>query len=605
MCGIVGVTGNDNAVSILLEGLEKLEYRGYDSAGIYVNDLKGNDYLVKKKGRISNLEAAVGPEVHGSVGIGHTRWATHGVVSVANAHPQYSEDHRFYLVHNGVIENYKELKAKYLSNVTFESQTDTEVVVQLIDRFVQAEGLSTKEAFLKTLSLLEGSSYAFLLIDSLDPETLYVAKNKSPLLIGLGDGCNVVCSDALAMLNVTHDFLELHDGEVVTIKPNSVKIEDAAGNPVERDSFHVSMDAQETDKGTYPYYMLKEIDEQPNVMRKLASLYTQESGRPNVNQALINTMKQADRIYIVGAGTSYHAGLVGKKLFEKLTHVPTEVHVASEFAYENPLLSDNPFFIFLSQSGETADSREVLVNVNAHDYKSLTITNVENSTLFREATYTMLLHAGPEISVASTKAYTAQIGVEAILAKALGEAKQQVIAEEFDIRQQLGLVATGMQAIIDEKEMIEDLAKKYFVPTSKAFYIGRGIDQTVSLESALKLKEISYVQAEGFASGELKHGTIALIEDGTPVVGIITQKRTANLTRSNLQETMSRGAKTFTIVRNGLAQEGDTIIIPDVDEMITPLLSVVPAQLIAYYTSLNKGLDVDRPRNLAKSVTVE
>lgn len=313
MCGIVGVTGNDNAVSILLEGLEKLEYRGYDSAGIYVNDLNGNDYLVKRKGRISNLEAAVTPEVHGSVGIGHTRWATHGVVSVANAHPQYSEDHRFYLVHNGVIENYKELKAKYLSSVTFESQTDTEVVVQLIDRFVQTEGLSTKQAFLKTLSLLEGSSYAFLLMDSTDPETLYVAKNKSPLLIGLGDGCNVVCSDALAMLNVTHDFLELHDGEVVTIKPDSVVIEDAEGNHVERDSFHVSMDAQETDKGTYPYYMLKEIDEQPNVMRNLASLYTQESGRPNIDQDLINTMKQADRIYIVGAGTSYHAGLVGKK----------------------------------------------------------------------------------------------------------------------------------------------------------------------------------------------------------------------------------------------------------------------------------------------------
>lgn len=605
MCGIVGVTGNDNAVSILLEGLEKLEYRGYDSAGIYVNDLNGNDYLVKRKGRISELEAAVGPEVHGSVGIGHTRWATHGVVSVANAHPQYSEDHRFYLVHNGVIENYKELKAKYLSNTTFASQTDTEVVVQLVDRFVQTEGMTTKQAFLKTLSLLEGSSYAFLLMDSTDPETLYVAKNKSPLLIGVGDGCNVVCSDALAMLNVTHDFLELHDGEVVTIKPDSVDIEDRDGNKVERKSFHVNMDAQETDKGPYPYYMLKEIDEQPNVMRKLASLYTEESGKPNVDSQLINAMKEADRLYIVGAGTSYHAGLVGKKLFEKLAHVPTEVHIASEFAYDNPLLSKKPFFIFLSQSGETADSREVLVNVNANNYESLTITNVENSTLFREATYTMLLHAGPEISVASTKAYTAQIGVEAILAKALGEAKEQTIAEEFDIRQQLGLVATGMQAIIDEKDLIDDLAKKYFVPANRAFYIGRGIDQTVSLESALKLKEISYGQAEGFASGELKHGTIALIEEGTPVVGIITQKRTANLTRSNLQETESRGAATFTIVRNGLAQEGDTLVIPDVNELITPLLSVVPAQLIAYFTSLNKGLDVDRPRNLAKSVTVE
>ncbi len=536
MCGIVGVTGNDNAVSILLEGLEKLEYRGYDSAGIYVNDLNGNDYLVKRKGRISELEAAVGPEVHGSVGIGHTRWATHGVVSVANAHPQYSEDHRFYLVHNGVIENYKELKAKYLSNTTFASQTDTEVVVQLVDRFVQTEGMTTKQAFLKTLSLLEGSSYAFLLMDSTDPETLYVAKNKSPLLIGVGDGCNVVCSDALAMLNVTHDFLELHDGEVVTIKPDSVDIEDRDGNKVERKSFHVNMDAQETDKGPYPYYMLKEIDEQPNVMRKLASLYTEESGKPNVDSQLINAMKEADRLYIVGAGTSYHAGLVGKKLFEKLAHVPTEVHIASEFAYDNPLLSKKPFFIFLSQSGETADSREVLVNVNANNYESLTITNVENSTLFREATYTMLLHAGPEISVASTKAYTAQIGVEAILAKALGEAKEQTIAEEFDIRQQLGLVATGMQAIIDEKDLIDDLAKKYFVPANRAFYIGRGIDQTVSLESALKLKEISYVQAEGFASGELKHGTIALIEEGTPVVGIITQKRTANLTGATFKK---------------------------------------------------------------------
>ncbi len=504
-----------------------------------------------------------------------------------------------------MIENYKELKAKYLSNTTFASQTDTEVVVQLVDRFVQTEGMTTKQAFLKTLSLLEGSSYAFLLMDSTDPETLYVAKNKSPLLIGVGDGCNVVCSDALAMLNVTHDFLELHDGEVVTIKPDSVDIEDRDGNKVERKSFHVNMDAQETDKGPYPYYMLKEIDEQPNVMRKLASLYTEESGKPNVDSQLINAMKEADRLYIVGAGTSYHAGLVGKKLFEKLAHVPTEVHIASEFAYDNPLLSKKPFFIFLSQSGETADSREVLVNVNANNYESLTITNVENSTLFREATYTMLLHAGPEISVASTKAYTAQIGVEAILAKALGEAKEQTIAEEFDIRQQLGLVATGMQAIIDEKDLIDNLAKKYFVPANRAFYIGRGIDQTVSLESALKLKEISYVQAEGFASGELKHGTIALIEEGTPVVGIITQKRTANLTRSNLQETESRGAATFTIVRNGLAQEGDTLVIPDVNELITPLLSVVPAQLIAYFTSLNKGLDVDRPRNLAKSVTVE
>ena len=280
MCGIVGVTGSDNAVKILLDGLQKLEYRGYDSAGIYVNDQNGQDYLVKEKGRIADLRREVGPDVHGSTGIGHTRWATHGVVSVANAHPQVSQDNRFYLVHNGVIDNFQELKSDYLSDVPFTSQTDTEVMVQLVDKFAVKDGLNAHDAFIKALSLLKGSSYAFLLMDREDPETLYVAKNKSPLLIGVGDGFNVVCSDALAMLRETHDFLELMDGEVVTIKPNEVKIEDQKGNPVERKTFHVDMDASETDKGTYPFYMLKEIDEQPNVMRRLAQVYLSETGEP-------------------------------------------------------------------------------------------------------------------------------------------------------------------------------------------------------------------------------------------------------------------------------------------------------------------------------------
>ncbi|PWF99463.1 glutamine--fructose-6-phosphate transaminase (isomerizing) [Levilactobacillus bambusae] len=604
MCGIVGVTGNDNAVKILVNGLQKLEYRGYDSAGIYVNDQHGNDYLVKEKGRIADLEAKITPAVHGSTGIGHTRWATHGVVSVDNAHPQFSQDDRFYLVHNGVIENYQDLKSQYLSDVPFKSQTDTEVVVQLIDKFAVEDNLNAHDAFIKVLSLLEGS-YSFLMMDREKPDTLYVAKNKSPLLIGVCDGYNVVCSDAIAMLNETHEFLELMDGEVVTVTPMHVQIEDQNGKSIERNPFHVDMDASETDKGTYPFYMLKEIDEQPNVMRQLASVYLAENGNPVIDPELLEAMQAADRIYIVGAGTSYHAGLVGARLLENLAHVPTEVHVSSEFAYENPILSDNPFFIFLSQSGETADSREVLVNVNNSGYPSLTITNVQNSTLSREATYTLLLHAGPEIAVASTKAYTAQIALEAILAKALGEVEGQIVAQNFDIRQQLGLVATGMQAIIDEKQELEKLSNDYLMDTARAFYIGRGIDYTVSLEAALKLKEISYVQAEGFASGELKHGTIALIEDGTPVIGIITQEKTAGLTRSNLVETKSRGAHIMTIVRQGLAQPDDTIVIPDVEELLTPLLSVVPAQLLAYYTSLNKGLDVDKPRNLAKSVTVE
>jgi len=605
MCGIVGVTGKDSAVSILLNGLQKLEYRGYDSAGIYVNDQDGQDYLVKEKGRIDDLRKAVGANVHGSTGIGHTRWATHGAPSVANAHPQVSADGRFYLVHNGVIENFQDLKQDYLSDVTFTSQTDTEVIVQLVDRFVTKDGLNTLDAFRKTLGLLGHSSYGFLLMDKQAPDTLYVAKNKSPLLIGVGDGFNVVCSDSLAMLDQTKDYLELHDGEIVVVKPDEIKITDQDGQSVERDTFHVDIDATQADKGTYPFYMLKEIDEQPNVMRKLSQVYLNDAGEPMFNQDLLDALKAADRLYIVAAGTSYHAGLVGAKLFESLAKIPTEVHVSSEFAYNQPLLSDHPFFIFLTQSGETADSREVLLNVNEQHFPSLTITNVPNSTLSREASYTLLLHAGPEIAVASTKAYTAQIALEAILAKALGMVLDQTTATDFDVKQQLALVANGMQGLVDEKETFEKLAKADLLDTPNAFYIGRGLDYAVSLETALKLKEISYVQAEGFASGELKHGTIALIEKDTPVIGIITQQKTAGLTRSNLQEVEARGAKTITIVTDSLAKADDTIVLPAVDERLTALLSVVPGQLLAYYTSLNKGLDVDKPRNLAKSVTVE
>ncbi|KID41637.1 glutamine--fructose-6-phosphate transaminase (isomerizing) [Fructilactobacillus fructivorans] len=605
MCGIVGVTGNKNATSILVNGLEKLQYRGYDSAGIFVDSKDHKDYLVKTTGSIDDLKKKIGPEVQGTAGIGHTRWATHGGVNIDNAHPQFSDDDRFYLVHNGVIENYEQLKKEYLPNVKFHSQTDTEVAVQLVDKFVTEDGMTTKDAFIKMLSLLKNSSYAFILMDRDDPDTLYAAKNKSPMLIGLCDGFNVVCSDSIAMLDVTDTFLEVVDGDVAIVKPDSVTVLDEKRKPAKRNQFKVTIDPSASDKGTYPYYMLKEIDEQPNVMRKLVKKYFDADGNMNVGCGLMDNILDSDRIYIVGAGTSYHAGLVGKELMEKYTGIPTEVHVSSEFAYEEPLLPKKPFFIFLTQSGETADSREVLVNVNKQHFPSLTITNVANSTLSREATYTMLLNAGPEISVASTKAYTAQIAIQAILAKAVGMRGNRQVAKDFDLGRQLGLVATGMQSIVEEKDKIDEIAKKYFVNAKQAFYIGRGVDYTVSLEAALKLKEISYVHAEGFASGELKHGTIALIEKGTPVIGIITQKKTAGLTHSNLEETAARGANALTIVRQSLAQDGDTFVIPDVDELLTPLLSVIPAQLIAYYTSLNKGLNVDRPRNLAKSVTVE
>lgn len=606
MCGIVGVTGTDKSLSILIDGLKRLEYRGYDSAGVYVNDQQGHDYLVKRPGRIANLEAALGDEVHGLAGIGHTRWATHGEPNEANAHPQYSQDERFYLVHNGVIENYADLKKEYLSDVKFVSQTDTEVIVQLVDKFVVESGMTTEAALLKVLRLISpDSSYAFVLMDKEQPDTLFVAKNKSPLLVGIADGYNMVGSDAMSMIKETNTFMEIGDHELVIVKPDHVTVKDFDGNEIDRPTFKVDMDANAADKGTYPYYMLKEIDEQPAVMRKLVQEYFGDNDVAKIDEKMLKDMAEADHLYIVGAGTSYHAGLVGARIFEKLCGIPTSVHISSEFAYEQPLLSKKPFFIFLSQSGETADSREVLVNVNKHNWPSLTITNVDKSTLSREATYTELLYAGPEIAVASTKAYTAQIAVEAILAQALGVYMGKQAAKDFDVKHQLGLVANGMQSITDSKKKIEEIASRYLSKVPNAFYIGRGMDWSVSLEAALKLKEISYVQAEGFASGELKHGTIALIEDHTPVIAIITQDRTAGLTRSNLEETQARGASAITIVSRHLAQEDDTFVLPDVDELLTPLLSVIPAQLLAYYTSLGKGLDVDKPRNLAKSVTVQ
>ena len=606
MCGIVGVTGTDKSLSILIDGLKRLEYRGYDSAGVYVNDQQGHDYLVKRPGRIANLEAALGEEVHGLAGIGHTRWATHGEPNEANAHPQYSQDERFYLVHNGVIENYADLKKEYLSDIKFVSQTDTEVIVQLVDKFVVESGMSTEAALLKVLRLISpDSSYAFVLMDKEQPDTLFVAKNKSPLLVGIADGYNMVGSDAMSMIKETNTFMEIGDHELVIVKPDHVTVKDFDGNEIDRPTFKVDMDANAADKGAYPYYMLKEIDEQPAVMRKLVQEYFGDNDVAQINEEMLKDMANADHLYIVGAGTSYHAGLVGARIFEKLCGIPTSVHISSEFAYEQPLLSKKPFFIFLSQSGETADSREVLVNVNKHNWPSLTITNVDKSTLSREATYTELLYAGPEIAVASTKAYTAQIAVEAILAQALGVYMDKQAAKDFDVKHQLGLVANGMQSITDSKKKVEEIASRYLSKSPSAFYIGRGMDWSVSLEAALKLKEVSYIQTEGFAAAELKHGTISLIEKGTPVVALINDPVTADLTRGNIQEVVSRGASVIKIVGKDFVEDGDDIVLPEINYYMSALLTVVPAQLLAYYASKDKGLDVDKPRNLAKSVTVE
>ena len=603
MCGIVGVVGNANATDILIQGLEKLEYRGYDSAGIFVT---GGDqaHLVKAVGRIAELSAKVGDKTEGTTGIGHTRWATHGKPTEDNAHPHTSQTGRFVLVHNGVIENYLEIKNDFLEGHSFKGQTDTEIAVHLIGQFVE-EGLSTLEAFKKALKIIQGS-YAFALIDATDADTIYVAKNKSPLLIGLGDGYNMVCSDAMAMIRETSEYMEIHDKELVIVKKDSVEVMDYDGNVIERGSYTAELDLSDIGKGTYPYYMLKEIDEQPTVMRKLISAYTNEAGQVTVDADIIKAVQEADRIYILAAGTSYHAGFASKDFLEKLTDTPVELGISSEWGYNMPLLSKKPLFVMISQSGETADSRQVLVKANEMGIPSLTVTNVPGSTLSREATYTMLLHAGPEIAVASTKAYTAQIATLAVLAKAVGDANGNAYAKDFDLVHELSIVAQSIEASLSEKDVIAEKVEKLLATTRNAFYIGRGSDYYVSMEASLKLKEISYIQCEGFAAGELKHGTISLIEDGVPVLALISNHpHLASHTRGNIQEVVSRGANVLTIVDEAVAKEEDDITVTTVHPFLSAIAMVVPTQLIAYYATLQRGLDVDKPRNLAKSVTVE
>ncbi len=600
MCGIVGYIGYQNAKEILLKGLEKLEYRGYDSAGIAIRD-KNEVTVTKAQGRIAELRKEADNDHDGSTGIGHTRWATHGVPSYENSHPHQSTSGRYTLVHNGVIENYEELREEYIPNVQFVSETDTEVIVQLIEHFAET-GLSTEDAFTKVVSLLHGS-YALGLLDSEDGETIYVAKNKSPLLVGIGEDFNVIASDSLAMIQVTSEYKELKDQEIVIVKRDEVVIKNLEGQVIDRESYIAEIDASDAEKGVYDHYMLKEIHEQPAVMRRIIQEYQDEQGNLNIDPEIVEDVKAADRIYIIAAGTSYHAGLVGKVFIEKWAGIPTEVHVASEFVYNIPLLSENPLFIYISQSGETADSRAVLVETTKLGHRSLTITNVAGSTLSREADHTLLLHAGPEIAVASTKAYTAQIAVLSIMSHVVAQARG--IDPNIDLLRELAKVTTAIETVVDDAPQMEQIAKDFLETTRNAFFIGRTIDYNVSLEGALKLKEISYIQAEGFAGGELKHGTIALIEDGTPVFALATQEGVNLSIRGNVKEVVARGAHPCIISMEGLEKDGDTYVIPHVHELLTPLVSVVSLQLISYYAALHRDLDVDKPRNLAKSVTVE
>lgn len=596
MCGIVGYIGYEDVKEIILGGLEKLEYRGYDSAGIAV--LNNNEvYVCKERGRISDLRKNIDSKITGNIGIGHTRWATHGAPNQINSHPHQSSSKRFTLVHNGIIENEEELKQKYLSDIEFQSDTDTEVIVQLIEKFVN-DGEEVELAIRHAMSKLIGS-YALAIIDKEDMNTLYAAKNKTPLLAGKGNGFNMLGSDAMAMINHTNLFYEIEDKEFLKIKKDDIEIFTIYGNKVNRQPFKADIDASDTEKGTYPHYMMKEIEEQPFVIRKIMSEYSDESGNMRISEEILQQIRDCDKIYIIACGTSYHAGLIGKQYFEKISHKPTEVIIASEFNYNMPLLTEKPLFMFISQSGETADCRAVLVKVKEMGYKTLALTNVKGSTLSREADNTLLLYAGPEIAVASTKAYTAQITVLAILA-ALVDNKINI-----DVFKELSKIAYIMESLCDNKDKYKKLAETYLVNSRNCFYIGRSMDYYLCLEAALKLKEISYIQTEGFPAGELKHGTIALIEKGTPVIAVITQENINLNTRSNIKEVKARGAATMVISMHKISQERDHIVIDDAHELLSPLATIIPVQYLAYYAALIKGCDIDKPRNLAKSVTVE
>ena len=598
MCGIVGYIGDLKATDVILNGLKKLEYRGYDSCGISFLESKKSDFTTYKTvGRVDLLINSFDYNVDNLVGIGHTRWATHGEPNQVNSHPHSSSSKRFIVVHNGVIDNYLELIARYLEGVKLISETDTEVIANLIERFSQR--MSAEEAIRKTLSLLEGS-YALLIMDNERVDTIYAAKNKSPLLIGSSEKGITFGSDLMALVGNSENYYLIEDKTFNVAKKNgkpSFEAYDIIGKKVNLVQHKMDLADNEIDKGGYDHFMLKEISEQPAVIRRILAKYM-INGKLEIEENIEKLFKNKKRIYIIAAGTSMHAGFIGKYYFENLTKIPTEVFIASEFAYNQPLLDSDGIFILISQSGETADLRACLVNIKQMGYPSLTITNVITSTLAREADRALEIYAGPEIAVASTKAYVAQVTVLGILAYCLSQEKT------FDLSFELSKVSIAMESLIDQKEYIESLVAKK-LKKRNCFYIGRGIDFYTSLEAALKLKEISYIQTEGFAAGELKHGTIALIEKDVPVIAIITQKTTAHNTRSNVHEVKARGAVTLIISLESVADNSDDIILSDVHPMLAPLISVVPTQLIAYYKAKELNLDIDKPRNLAKSVTVE
>ena len=610
MCGIVGFVGHEEAAPILLEGLSRLEYRGYDSAGIAVYGQEDGLQVYKAKGRLKALCDLVdnGAAVHGSVGLGHTRWATHGQPSDLNSHPHVSQSGRIAVVHNGIIENYLTLRQRLQTKgVRFLSETDTEVVAQLVDYYYKDDIM---DAVTKALSRLEGSyALGILCVDC--PDQIIAARKDGPLVLGYGDGCNFLASDVTAVIKHTRDVSYMEDGEIAVLTADSIKVYDSLLNPVEKEHFTVDWEISAAEKGGYEHFMIKEIMEQPDALRKC--LFPRIKNHKVVLEDLTldeEYIRSLHKIDIVACGSSYHVGMVSKYFLESLLRVPVEVSLASEFRYCEPIVDEHTLVIVISQSGETADTLAALRQAKKLGARTLGVVNVVGSSIAKECDDVLYTWAGPEIAVATTKAYSTQLGVLYLLGLHFADVLDRLSPERYDaLVRQLLLLPSCLEQVLEQMENIQYLASHYFNHES-IFFIGRNIDYAMGLEGSLKLKEISYIHSEAYAAGELKHGTISLIEPGTLVVALATYGKLFDKTMSNIVEVKSRGADiiALTTEEHRAAMESQAsgiILVPELDPMFMPSLAVVPLQLFAYYVALNRGCDIDKPRNLAKSVTVE
>lgn len=607
MCGIVGYIGYEQAGPFLLDGLEKLEYRGYDSAGVCLND--GNELVVKKsKGKLKVLKDLTedGRTLKGTVGIGHTRWATHGEPSDVNAHPHLSESGRFAVVHNGIIENYQQLK-DYLTykGIEFRSMTDTEVIAQLIEYYYKGDLIDT---VIKVLEKLDGS-YALGVISQENPDEIVAVRKESPLIIGLGEKENFIASDVTAILSKTRKIYRLENNEIAILNRDSVKIINTDKDEVKKEIETVNWDINAAEKGGYEHFMFKEIMEQPKAVSDTISPRI-KNGRVVLDEIKLTKeqLQNFTKINILACGSAYHVGVVAKYIFEKMLRIPVEVDLASEFRYRDPIINDKVLTVVISQSGETADTKEAMKEAQRRGSHVISIVNVVGSAIAVESNDVIYTWAGPEIAVATTKAYSTQLAVIYLMALYFGDMLGTIVEDEYKaLVAELEHLPERIEEILGHKEKVQYLASKYF-NTKDVFFIGRNIDYALSLEGSLKLKEISYIHSEAYAAGELKHGTISLIEQGTPVIALATHEELIGKIISNIEEVKTRGAQVMCIACDNhpeIEKIGQTVFIPKSCDMLLPSLAVIPLQLFAYYVASLKGCDIDKPRNLAKSVTVE